>query len=82
MEPGQEHLFSFCPFSWLLQDGCPGCGIGHAIAYIFRGEWQASWEAHPLAVPALLVLGHRVVMLLRLYFTITTNHTYIKPTHG
>jgi hypothetical protein len=58
MEPGEAHLFSFCPFSYVLE-WCPGCGLGHAIAWLFRGEFMASWQAHPLGVPAVLLLSFR-----------------------
>ncbi|MHC2992632.1 hypothetical protein OB13_13905 [Pontibacter sp. HJ8] len=67
MNPVGEHLFSLCPVSWVLEKGCPGCGLGHSIAFLFRGEWVASWEAHPMGVPALLILGGRIISLLRQY---------------
>lgn len=63
-EPTAEHLFSFCPFSWVWAEGCWGCGLGHAIAYLCRGEWRASWEAHPLALPAVFILLRRCWQLL------------------
>lgn len=65
MNPQGEHLFSFCPVSWIMEGACLGCGLGHGIAYVFRGEWGLAWEAHPLAIPALLVLGWRCVQLVR-----------------
>lgn len=68
MNPEGEHLFSFCPFSWLLEDGCIGCGLGHGIAYFFRGDIKASFEAHPLAVPALLLLLWRCAQLVRWHY--------------
>lgn len=69
MSPGGTHLFSFCPFSWVLESGCPGCGLGHGIAYLARGEWQASWAAHPLAAPAVLLLLWRCGSLLYFHRT-------------
>ncbi|MCX2738413.1 DUF2752 domain-containing protein [Pontibacter anaerobius] len=69
MDPYGEHLFSFCPFSWIVESGCPGCGLGHSIAYLARGEWQASWAAHPLAVPAVLLLLWRCGTLLYFHQT-------------
>jgi hypothetical protein len=65
MNPTGAHYFSLCPFSWLLEGGCLGCGLGHSIAFLFRGEWASSWEAHPMGIPALLILGHRILSLLR-----------------
>ena len=67
MVPDKEHLFSFCPFSYLLA-WCPGCGLGHAIAWLARGEFARSWEAHPLGVPAILMIAWRCLQLLRLHF--------------
>ncbi|WP_439883572.1 DUF2752 domain-containing protein [Pontibacter sp. MBLB2868] len=64
MDPRGTHLFSFCPFSWLWKSACPGCGLGHGIAYLFRGEWHASWQAHPLALPATLMLLWRSAQLI------------------
>ncbi|WP_230407113.1 DUF2752 domain-containing protein [Pontibacter cellulosilyticus] len=65
MKPDGEHLFSFCPYSWFLESGCLGCGIGHGISYLLQGNFQASWQAHPLSAPALLLLLWRCWQLLR-----------------
>ncbi|WP_299822606.1 DUF2752 domain-containing protein [uncultured Pontibacter sp.] len=77
MNPDGEHLFSFCPYSWVLENGCIGCGLGHGVAYLLRGNWQASWQAHPLAAPALLLLLWRCWQLLRWHkkhFNLLTLH--------
>lgn len=63
MEPNNGHLVSFCLFSYIT-DWCPGCGLGHAIAWLVRGEVRASWEAHPLGIPAVLLLCWRCIQLL------------------
>jgi hypothetical protein len=44
---------------------CPGDGLGTGIAHLVRGDWAASWSAHPLAGPVVGVLGARVVTLCR-----------------
>ncbi|MEJ8757897.1 DUF2752 domain-containing protein [Pontibacter sp. H259] len=67
MQPDAAHLFSFCPFSYVLE-WCPGCGLGHGIAWLARGEWQKSWEAHPLTVPAITILCWRTGQLLYLHY--------------
>jgi hypothetical protein len=77
MDPAGAHLFSLCPLSWVLEAGCPGCGLGHSIAFLFRGDWRASWEEHPLGMPALLILGWRIVILLRQHYHL--NKQSIKP---
>lgn len=41
---------------WLGMHACPGCGLGHAVAYLFRGEFAASFAAHPLGIPVVLAL--------------------------
>jgi Protein of unknown function (DUF2752) len=78
MSPGGEHLFSFCPYSWFLEDGCIGCGLGHGISYLFRGDWEASWREHPLALPAIFLLLWRCWQLVRWHkdhFKTLTLHT-------
>lgn len=42
---------------------CPGEGLGRAIAYLARGNFAASWSAHPLAGPVVLVLLSHIVTL-------------------
>ncbi|MEM6645472.1 MAG: DUF2752 domain-containing protein [Bacteroidota bacterium] len=64
-DPNAPGLFDLCVFKWVGFDGCPGCGLGHAVAHLFRGEWLASWHAHPLGGPALLVLTGRIATLVR-----------------
>jgi hypothetical protein len=83
MEPDGAHLFSFCPYNWVWAEGCWGCGLGHGIAYMFRGAWQASWQAHPLAGPAIFILLRRCVQLLqRQYLYHHTTKTTLKQYHG
>lgn len=66
MNPEGEHLISLCPLDALGASFCPGCGLGHAVAYLARGELVASVKAHPLGLPAVLILGAHVARLLRL----------------
>ncbi|CAM3569886.1 DUF2752 domain-containing protein [Pontibacter korlensis] len=81
MDPHEAHLFSFCPFSWMLDTGCPGCGLGHGIAYLARGDWPAMWASHPLAVPAVVLLLWRCGKLL--YFHRKYDHQlYTKKNYG
>ncbi|MEJ8801075.1 DUF2752 domain-containing protein [Pontibacter sp. H249] len=65
MDPDGTHLFSLCPYSWFIESGCFGCGLGHSISYLFRGDWEASWKEHPLALPAILLMLWRCWKLLR-----------------
>ncbi|QXD17053.1 DUF2752 domain-containing protein [Rhodocaloribacter litoris] len=65
LDPNARHLFSLCPLRNLGFTFCPGCGLGHAVAHLFRGDLVASWQAHPLGLPAVLVLAGRIVALVR-----------------
>lgn len=56
MNPEQDQA-TLCLFEWIGFTWCPGHGLGHSIAYLFRGEWYESFLAHPLgpvAVPLLI----------------------------
>ena len=64
IDPAQAH-YSLCPFKALGFRYCPGCGLGHAISYLLHGQLKASWQAHPLGIPALAILLHRIFILLR-----------------
>lgn len=58
-DPDAPGLIDGCLFQWLGVERCPGCGLGHAVAYLTRGEVVASFRAHPLGIPAVAVLtGH------------------------
>ncbi|MBV2246874.1 MAG: DUF2752 domain-containing protein [Lentimicrobium sp.] len=64
MSPYNEHA-SLCPINALDLGFCPGCGLGHGIAFLFRGEFIASFKAHPLAMPAVVILTLRIIHILR-----------------
>ncbi|MDD3742424.1 MAG: DUF2752 domain-containing protein [Lentimicrobiaceae bacterium] len=64
MSPENGHA-SLCPFNAFGLGFCPGCGLGHGIAYLFRGEFQASFYAHPLSIPAVILLIIRVVKVFK-----------------
>lgn len=57
-----NHL-SLCPISQLGFEFCPGCGIGHSIGFLFHGNLEASFEAHPLGIFALVMLTYRIIQL-------------------
>lgn len=63
--PATEGHYQLCLFSHLGFNHCPGCGMGHAIGWIFHGDLAASWHAHPLGVLALAVLLYRIFTLLK-----------------
>ena len=64
-DPTLVQTWTLCLFenigvvAWLDLQHCPGCGLGHAVAYLVRGELAASLAAHPLGVPVVLALVGR-----------------------
>lgn len=65
MDPHGTHLFSLCPLDAMGVSFCPGCGLGHSVAFLVRGELSASVQAHPLGLPAVLILIVHVGRLVR-----------------
>jgi len=61
-DPTKAH-YTLCPLKLMGFGWCPGCGIGHAISYLLRGNIGASFHAHWLGVPALGVLLYRIYVL-------------------
>ncbi len=63
--PAGDH-FSLCIFKFLGMDFCPGCGIGHSIAWLFRLNIERSISCHPLGIPALILLLFRIFQLIKI----------------
>ncbi|MGQ1947634.1 DUF2752 domain-containing protein [Geofilum sp. OHC36d9] len=59
--PTGESHFSLCPIKNLGWDFCPGCGLGHSIMWLFRANFSASFKAHPLGIPAVIILIYRII---------------------
>jgi hypothetical protein len=64
--PAAATHFTLCPFKLMGINWCPGCGIGHSIAYLLHGDIARSFQAHWLGIPALVVISHRIYVLCRL----------------
>jgi hypothetical protein len=60
--PESTH-FTICPLKIAGFDFCPGCGLGHSISYLFRGNLAASFNEHWFGVPALAIMLHRIYYL-------------------
>ena len=73
MDPTGEPFLNLCLVEQLGLP-CPGDGLGTSIAHLARGQWAASWAAHPLGLPATLLLLVHVGRLLR-----DTRHTRPSP---
>lgn len=73
-DPAGPGLLTFCGFEHLGLLGlaglerCPGCGLGHSVAFLLEGQFGPALRAHPLGPFALAVLGGRVVTLVRSAF--------------
>ena len=77
MNPGTDVHYSFCLFKFIGINFCPGCGLGHAISFIFHGDLQSSLKAHPLGIFALLIIVYRIYQLSLLnIFPHTKNNSY------
>ncbi len=63
--PAEEGHASLCLFRNTGLGFCPGCGLGHAISWLFRGQLAASFHSHPLGIPAVVILLIRSFNLLR-----------------
>jgi hypothetical protein len=61
-DPAKAH-FSLCPLKLMGITWCPGCGLGHSISYLFRGDLRSSFHAHWLGVPAVIIILYRVLVL-------------------
>jgi len=72
--PAEEGHASFCVAKKLNFFFCPGCGLGHSIAWIFRGELVKSFQAHPLGILSIIILSLRSYNLLKTDFQLNTNN--------
>ncbi|MFO7614907.1 MAG: DUF2752 domain-containing protein [Bacteroidales bacterium] len=59
-----HHHYTLCPFHNLGISFCPGCGLGRSIGYLFRLNFEASFQAHPLGIPAVILIVTRFVKVL------------------
>lgn len=64
MTPVNQHA-SLCVLKNAGLGFCPGCGLGHSISWLFRGDFVSSFHAHPLGSLAVIVLLIRIYTLLK-----------------
>ena len=67
MDPYSAKTPSLCPLKAIGISWCPGCGLGHSIGFLFRGDLSNSFRSHPLGIPAVILLAGRIVCLVRLW---------------
>jgi len=63
-DPSGNAHFTLCPLKALGITWCPGCGLGHAISWLFHGNIRNSLHAHWLGIPALAVIFYRIYTLI------------------
>lgn len=54
---------SFCLFDLLGFNFCPGDGLGHSIAYTFRGDFSSAFKAHFAGPVAVIILMLRILYI-------------------
>jgi hypothetical protein len=62
-DPAGPAHFSLCPLKAMGITWCPGCGLGHSISWLFRGNVHNSFRAHWLGIPALCIIVYRIYTL-------------------
>lgn len=64
MQPGpDEH--SLCVFKFLHFPFCLGCGIGKSIHFALMLDFENSFKYHYFGIPAVCIILHRIISLLR-----------------
>jgi len=64
INPYQTQQFTLCPFHNLGITFCPGCGLGRSISFLYHGDFQNSFQTHPLGIIAFVLIFNRIVQLL------------------
>lgn len=55
---------SFCFFSWVGFEECPGCGLGHSIHYALHLDVSNAIYHHIMGIPAVIIIFIRIKQLL------------------
>lgn len=64
-DPDTRGVLDLCLFKHLGFESCPGCGLGHSVAYLLHGQLGRSLETHPLGLFTVGVLCTRILSLMR-----------------
>ncbi len=65
MNPYIDNGLTWCLFERAGLPFCPGEGLGHSIAFVFRGDFENAFQANVLGPFALIVLGGRILYLIK-----------------
>lgn len=63
---------TWCLFEYAGIGFCPGEGLGHSIAYTFRGDLSSAINAHFAGPAAVLILSFRIIHILKNNFKNST----------
>ena len=80
INPSAGNYPSLCLFHALGIDFCPGCGLGRALALLYRGDIAASFLTHPLAIVFVAIISLRIVTLIRML--VDNSNQRIGVSHG
>ncbi|MDB5110411.1 MAG: hypothetical protein JWR67_1525, partial [Mucilaginibacter sp.] len=62
-DPSAPPHYSLCPLKLAGITWCPGCGLGHSIAWLLHGNIKNSFHSHWIGIPALLIILYRIYIL-------------------
>ncbi|MBT8401555.1 MAG: DUF2752 domain-containing protein [Rhodothermia bacterium] len=62
-DPHRPPLVDLCMWKYVGYASCPGCGLGHALAYLLNGDFLSAIDAHPLSPFAAGVILLRIKTL-------------------
>ncbi len=65
LDPVTDYKSSWCLYEIVGINFCPGEGLGHSIAYIFRADIYKAMEANILGPFAIIILISRIGFLVR-----------------
>ncbi|CAN5244625.1 hypothetical protein BH23BAC3_BH23BAC3_01010 [soil metagenome] len=60
-----DNKSTLCLFEFIGINFCPGEGFGRSIALVFRGEILESFQMHPLGLPGITIIAHRIVSIFK-----------------
>ena len=56
-----ESIPHFCLFRELFHIPCPGCGVLHGLAFLFRGSVGQAWQSNPGCFEVAALLGFQLI---------------------
>lgn len=73
---------TFCLFDLVGIGFCPGEGLGHSIAYTFRGDLSSAMNAHLAGPLAVIILSSRIFYLWRRLYNQSKQNNKRNIEHG